>query len=257
MSSAAPAKIKKPPTAAQAALAEKKAAIREILKAELSKAGMPYKIGMNAQAVAGYNVGLRGEDLLGFVIDRREHAPAKTAAAAAATAKKSNIINKILGINMKKVRPAAPKTAAKKPSRNVMAEVNAMLARMPNGPVARKMAAATTQKKKPAFPYRAYQLNSPAPAGETTRALNRSYKYKPRRNKTVKPANKAKDAEIAALKREVERLRRLCVQANAELPSPPRGENANEILENFLENNENNKEEFKYGENRRYHENDW
>lgn len=254
MSSVAPAKIKKPPTAAQAALAEKKAAIREILKAELSKAGMPYKIGMNAQAVAGYNVGLRGEDLLGFVIDRREHAPAKTAAAAA-TAKKSNIINKILGINMTKVRPAAPKTAAKKPSRNVMVEVNAMLARMPSGPVARKMAAAATQKKKPAFPYRAYQLNSPAPAGETTRALNRSYKYKPRRNKTVKPANKAKDAEIAALKREVERLRRLCVQTNAELPSPPRGENAGEALRNFL-NNE-NEETFKYGENRRYHENDW
>lgn len=231
-STAAPAKIKKPPTAAQAALAEKKAAIREILKAELSKAGMPYKIGMNAQAVAGYNIGLRGEDLLGFVIDRREHAPAKTAAAG--TAKKST---------------------AKKPSRNVMAEVNAMLAKMPSGPIARKMAAAT-QKRKPTAPYRAYQLNSPAPAGESTRALNRSYKYKPKRsNKTVKPANKAKDAEIAALKREVERLRRLCVQANAELPSPPRGENAGEILENFL-NNE-NEETFKYGENRRYHENNW
>lgn len=232
-STAAPAKIKKPPTAAQAALAEKKAAIREILKAELREAGMPYKIGMNAQAVAGYNIGLRGEDLLGFVIDRRDHAPTKTAAAG--TAKKS----------------AAKKSAAKKPSRNVMAEVNAMLAKMPSGPIARKMAA-TTQKRKPAAPYHAYQLNSPAPAGESTRALNRSYKYKPRRNKTVKPANKAKDAEIAALKREVERLRRLCAQANAELPSPPRSENADEILENFLENNENNKAAFEYG-----NENNW
>ena len=242
-SAAAPAKIKKPPTAAQAALAEKKAAIREILKAELREAGMPYKIGMNAQAVAGYNAGLRGEDLLGFVIDRREHAPAKTA-------KKSNIINKILGINMPKAKPAAPKTA-KKPSRNVMAEVNAMLARMPSGPIAKKMAVAT-QKKKAAGPYRGYQLNSPAPTGESTRALNRSYKYKPRRNKTVKAANRAKDAEITALKREVERLRRLCARENAELPSPPRSEHVREELENFLENNENNKAAFEYG-----NENNW
>lgn len=255
MSSVAPAKIKKPPTAAQAALAEKKAAIREILKAELGKAGMPYKIGMNAQAVAGYNIGLRGEDLLGFVIDRREHAPIKTA-----TAKKPRIVNNILGIKLKNIKPSTKSVAksVKNPSRNIMAEVNAMLRRIPNITVAKKInpvAAAATQKKKPAFPYRAYQLNSPAPAGESTHALNRPYKYKPRRNKTVKPANKAKNAEITALKHEVERLRRLCAQAKAELPSPPRSENANEALRNFLDNE--NEEAFKYGENRYHNENNW
>lgn len=254
MSSAAPAKIKKPPTAAQAALAAKKAEIREILKAELRKRDEPYRIGMNAQGVAGYDLGLRGEDLLGFVLDRREHAPATAKIRVSPkTAKKSNIINKILGINMPKVKPAATKkSAVKKPNRNVMAEVNAMLARMPSR-VAAASAAAATQKKK--APFRGYQMNSPAAASEGTRALNRSYKYKPRRNKSVKPANKAKDAEIASLKREIERLKRLCAPANAELPSPPRAEEASEVLRNFL-NNE-NEETFKYGENNRYNENNW
>ena len=252
--------MKKPPTAAQAALAAKKAEIREILKAELRKRDEPYRIGMNAQGVAGYNLGLRGEDLLGFVLDRREQAPATAKIRVSPkTAKKSNIINKILGINIPKVKPAATKkSAVKKPNRNVMAEVNAMLARMPSGPIGKRIeaaAAATTQKKK-AAPFRGYQMNSPAPAAsEGIRALNRSYKYKPRRNKSVKPANKAKDAEIASLKREIERLRRLCAPANAELPSPPRAEETSEVLRNFL-NNE-NEETFKYGENSRYNENNW
>lgn len=236
------AKIKKAPTAAQEALAQKKAIIREILKAELAKMGLTYKLGMNAQGVAGYDIGLRGEDLLSFVLDRREHAPAKPKKEAmpakskkeAATRKPGrNIMNEINAILNKiklptKTHAKLNKTAAavKKPTKN---EMNAMLVKIKQK--VKTMKAATPLRKKLSQGYQASSY--PKNAGQP--GIWKKYNYT-RKNE--------KNAEIADLKAQIAQLKRRCGSVksrNRESPtmvSPPRREKNNENLMRFFEEEE-------------------
>jgi len=248
------AKTKRPPTAAQTALQEKKALIRAELKESLKEHGIPYAIGMNAQAVKGWDIGLRGDDLMSFMLEVREQKAATTKAAAPAT---------------KRTPPSSIKPATKaavpvygatkkKTFQNKLNEINAIMAGISKP--ATKAAPANTKKntrraKLPRYYQKAAQrasnkgLNVFGPSQRhaqntakfATPSPNRGTwkKYEYRTRKAGPHKQSAKNAEIARLKGELARLRARCAKLNqtsylaSQMPSPPMGEN-NEALEMFL-----------------------
>ena len=231
------AKTKRPPTAAQTALQEKKALIRAELKESLKEHGIPYAIGMNAQAVKGWDIGLRGDDLMSFMLEVREQKAATTKAAAPAT---------------KRTPPSSIKPATKaavpvygatkkKTFQNKLNEINAIMAGISKP--ATKAAPANTKKntrraKLPRYYQKAAERNT---AKFATPSPNRGTwkKYEYRTRKAGPHKQSAKNAEIARLKGELARLRARCAKLNqtsylaSQMPSPPMGEN-NEALEMFL-----------------------
>lgn len=252
------AKPKRPPTAAQTALQEKKALIRAEIKKSLAKHNIPYAIGMNAQAVKGWNIGLRGEDLMSFMLDVREQ-KAITKAAAPATRIAAPVSKRTPPGSIKPVtKAAAPatKTTAygatkKKTLQNKLNEINAIMAGISKPATkaaatkvaATKAVAANTRRAK--LP-RYYQRHAERSAMPSTPSPNMGAwkKYEHNTRKTGPHRQNAKNAEIARLKGELSRLKARCAKLNqtsylaSQMPSPPMREN-NENLEVFLAENNN------------------